>query len=161
MKFGKKIAVFSSIVGASVVGGIAFAAWTADGTGSGYAQAKTAQAVSTVSATTSAQLYPGGSGDLVLKVVNPNDYPVTITAVSNDTSNGKTIKTVAADAACDASTGVSFANQSGLSLVVPANSSGTVHTLTGVVSMSNDSANACSGDAFNIPVAISAASSAQ
>ena len=149
-----KIAVASSVVGASLVAGVAFAAWTADGTGSGYAQAKTAQAVSTVAATTSAQLYPGGTGDLVLKVANPNDYPVTITAV---TGNGNIVSGVSG---CDSSNGVSFADQTGLSLVVPAKSEGTVHTLVGKVSMSNASLTACSGQTFTVPVSIAAASSA-
>jgi hypothetical protein len=154
----KKLAFAGSLVGASLVAGVAFAAWTADGSGTGYAQAKTAQAVSTVSATTTAELYPGANGSLYLSVVNPNDYPVTVTAVSLDTSGGKAIKTTDATAACDLSTGVTFANQTA-SQVIPAKSAGTAFTVAGV-HMSNSSDNSCSGKTFSIPVTISAASSA-
>jgi hypothetical protein len=159
MRISKKIALAGSLIGASLVSGVAFAAWTADGTGSGYAQAKTAQAVNTVSATTTAELYPGANGSLYLSVANPNDYPVTVTAVSNDTTAGKAIKTTDATTACDNATGVTFTNQTGLSQVIPAHSAGTAFTVSGV-HMSNSSDTSCSGKTFNIPVSISAASSA-
>ncbi len=158
MRISKKLAFTGALVAGSLAAGVAFAAWTADGTGSGYAEAKTAQAVATVDGTadTAAQLYPGATGDLKVRVTNPNDYPVTVTAI---TGNGA-IKTVSGDATCDAATGVSFTNVSGLSQVVPAHSEGTLITLAGKVAMSNASVTACSGEEFNVPVAIAAASSA-
>jgi hypothetical protein len=155
MRYSKKIAVAGSLVGASLVSGIAFAAWTADGTGSGYAQAKTAQAVTTVSAVadTIAQLYPTGSGDLQVRVANPNDYAVTVTAI---TGNGAI---TSGNATCDASNGVTFAGSGPLTSVVPAHSAGTLITLAGTVSMSNASVTACSGKTFTVPVSVAAASS--
>jgi len=152
----KKLAVAGSLIGASVISGVAFAAWTADGTGSGYAQAKTAQAVSTVSASadTTAQLYPGGAGDLQVRVTNPNDYNVTVTAISNGTGS-----IASGDTTCDASNGVTFDGATGLTSVVPAHSTGTLITLANKVHMSNASVTACSGKSFTVPVSISAASS--
>ena len=133
------------------VAGIAFAGWLASGTGTGYAKAKTAQALTTVdaSASTSAQLYPGGSGDVKLTVSNPNPYPIRVTTVSG---NG----TVTSDkgAACNASTGVTFTDQTGLTLDVAAGGTTTV-TITSGVSMSNASDNSCQGAVFSIPVSLS------
>jgi hypothetical protein len=136
--------------------GVAYAAWTAGGSGSGYAKATTAQALSTidVSATTSATLYPGATGDLELEIDNPNPYPVRITSVS-----GTGAITSDKGAACNASTGVTFTDQSGLTLDVPASSSASF-TLAGSVAMSNASDNSCQGAVFTVPVSLSGASNA-
>jgi hypothetical protein len=159
-KLRKRITRASVLTGVLLMAGVAFAAWTASGTGTGYAKAVTAQALSTldVSAQTSADLYPGGDGDVKLKISNPNAYPIEITDVSGEGA----ITTASDDAACDASTGVSFEDQSysnGSGLDVPANGSATF-TLSDAVSMSNASANACQGEVFEIPVSLSGQSDA-
>jgi hypothetical protein len=139
--------------------GLVYAAWTTNGTGSAYAKAGTAQSLSTVdvSASTAATLYPGVTGDVLVKFDNPNTYPVTVTAVSG---NG-TITADAGHSGCT-TTGVTFTNQSSLSLVVPAKSGGVdgvlQTTLTGAASMSNASLNACQGATFTIPVSITGTS---
>lgn len=152
MKIRKSV-VFASVIGGSLVAGVAFAAWTADGTGSGYAQAKTAQAVATVSAAadTTADLYPGATGDLQVSVTNPNDYDVQVTAISLGTGS-----IVSGDTDCDDSNGVSFDGATGLTSVVPAHSEGTLITLADSVHMSNASVTACSGETFTVPVSITA-----
>jgi hypothetical protein len=136
--------------------GVAYAAWTASGSGIGYAKASSAQGLGTLdtSATTAATLYPGATGDVKLKIDNPNPYPVRITAVSG-------AGTITSDkgSACDSSTGVSFTNQTALTLDVPASSSGTF-TLAGAVAMSNASDNSCQGAVFSIPVSLSGGSNA-
>ena len=78
-----------------------------------------------VSASTSATLYPGATGDVVLKIDNSNPYPVRITAV---TGSGA----VTADAGHSGcvTTGVTFVDQSGKSIDIAA-SSQTQVTLTG------------------------------
>src|SRR5437763_13634307 len=139
--------------------GLVYAAWTTNGTGSAYAKAGTAQSLTTVdvSASTSATLYPGVSGDVLVKIDNPNPYAVTVTAV---TGSG----TIAADAGHSGctTTGVTFTNQSSLSLSVPAKSGGVdgvlQTTLTGAASMSNASLNACQGATFTIPVTLTGTS---
>ena len=155
----RKLAVVTTMVALAVVG-LVYAAWTTNGTGSGYAQAGTAQALSTVdvSASTTATLYPGGpAGDVTIRVSNPNTYPVTVTGV---TGNG-TITADSGHAACT-TTGVSFTNQTGLSLSVPAKTGGVngeaQTTLSGAASMSNASVNGCQGATFTIPVTLSGAS---
>jgi hypothetical protein len=156
-KFTKRTAAVAVLMGGLMAATVAYAAWTASGSGSGYAKASSAQALSTVSAAadTTAQLYPGGSGDVKIRIVNPNPYNVTVTDI---TGNGA-IVTTDNTAACDASTGVTFTSQSSLSLVVPANSTGTLFSLTGAASMSNASDNSCQGKTFSIPVSLSGASS--
>lgn len=83
----------SALLGALLAGGTAYAAtnWIVglNGSSSGAAQSATVSnltiaAVATPSAAN--VLYPGGSGDVVLTITNPNPYPVTITAVNLPTS---------------------------------------------------------------------------
>ncbi|MEA2373774.1 MAG: hypothetical protein QOD53_237 [Thermoleophilaceae bacterium] len=157
-RVNRKIAVLTIVATLSAVAFV-YAAWTTNGTGSGYAKAGTAVSLTTVdvSASTSATLYPGVSGDVLLKIDNANPYPVTVTAVSGNGS----ITADAGHAGCT-TTGVSFANQSSLSIVVPAKVGavdGTVQTtLTGAASMSNASLNACQGATFTIPVTLTGTS---
>ena len=150
----RKIAVVTTMT-ALVVVGLVYAAWTTNGTGSGYAKAGTAQALSTVdvSASTTATLYPGGpAGDVTIRISNPNSYPVTVTGVSGNGS----VTPDSGHASCT-TTGVSFTNQTGLTIAVPANGA-TTHTLTGAASMSNASVDGCQGATFTIPVSLSGAS---
>jgi hypothetical protein len=153
-KIAKRGAVLLTLLGVLMAGTIALAAWTAGGTGAGYAKATTAQALTTVDASgsTTAQLYPGGTGDMKLRIDNPNPYAVTVTTV---TGSG----TITSDkgAACNAATGVTFTNQTGQTLAVPAGSAVTF-TLTGSVAMSNASDNSCQGGIFTIPVTLTGTS---
>jgi hypothetical protein len=154
----KKLLIIGAVlVIGTAIAGIAIGAWSVSGSGTGYAKASTASAVtlSDASASTTADLYPGASGAVKLNVSNPNPFPVRITAVSG---NG----TITSDkgASCDASTGVSFANQSSLTLDLLANETNKVFTLAGAVSMSNASDNACQGAVFSVPVSVTAISNA-
>jgi hypothetical protein len=156
MRMSKKLSVGALFAGAMLAGSIAFAAWTASGSGSGYAKATSAQALTTVdvSASTVATLYPGATGDVLLRISNPNPYPVTVTDV-----NGAGVIDSDTTAACDAATGVTFTDQSGLSVNVPAAGASTV-TLTGSVAMDNSSHTTCQGAVFTIPVTLSGVSNA-
>ncbi len=80
----RRITAGSILFGIILVSSVAYAAWTASGGGQGYAKAGTAQALTTVdvSATTTATLYPSGTGDVFLKINNPNPYPVTVASVT-------------------------------------------------------------------------------
>jgi hypothetical protein len=141
--------------------GLVYAAWTTNGTGSGYAKAKTAQALSTVdvSASTTATLYPGADGDVLIKIHNPNPYPIRVTDISG---NG-TISADAGHSTCGSDgtrpTGVTFTDQSSLTVDVAANSD-TQTTLSNAAHMSNASDNSCQGATFTIPVSLSGASNA-
>jgi hypothetical protein len=136
--------------------GVGLSAWSLGGSGNAAAKATTASAITLAdaSAFTTADLYPGATGNLKLRATNPNPFPVRITAVSG---NG----TITSDkgAACDASTGVTLANQTGLTLDLAASSTATL-TVANAVSMSNASDTTCQGAIFTVPVSLTAVSNA-
>jgi hypothetical protein len=162
MKFlGKRRLIFGAVT-VMVLGivSLGYAAWTSSGGGTGFAKAASAQSLTTGSTgTTSATLYPGAAGDLVVNVTNPNSYPIKITSV---TGNG-TITADSSHATCgqDVShpTGVTYTDQTGLNIAVPASTSQTI-TLSGTVHMTNASDNSCQGATFSVPVSMAAASNA-
>jgi hypothetical protein len=148
-----RLAVALAMATMVVAGGATFGSWAVSSeAGNGYAKAVTAQnlTLSDASASTVADLYPGGSGAVKIKVTNPNSFAVTITGVAG-------AGTVTSDkgAACDASTGVTFTNQTGLSLGLAAGAT-TVFSLPGAVAMSNATVTSCQGGVFTIPVTLTA-----
>ena len=148
------IAASMTLIAMAAVGFV-YAAWTTNGSGSGYAKAGTSAPLTTDVATTTATLYPGKTGNAFVKVVNPNPYGVTVTAV---TLNGTNADITSDQAGCASpNTGVSFTDQTGLTIAVSANSN-TSATLTNAVSMDNSSVDACKGATFTIPVNLAAAS---
>jgi len=154
MRSLKKTAVAATIVVGLASVGVAFAAWTTNGTGSGSAKATSSIALTTVdaAASTTAQLYPGGSGDLKITIQNDNAYPVRVTNINNGAGSITSDK----GTACNASTGVTFVDTAG-TFDVPANNTASF-TLAGKVQMSNISDTTCQGAVFTVPVALSGAS---
>jgi hypothetical protein len=158
IRLSRKLLLVLAAVAALVVSGALYAAWSTGGSGNGYAKATTAQSLtlSDASASTTADLYPGATGTVKLRVTNPNPFPVRITSVAKQ--SGGTI-TSDKGAACNASTGVTFTDQTGLTLDLAAGATSTF-TLSGAVSMSNASDNTCQGAIFTIPVDVVGASNA-
>ena len=152
----RTIVVVTVLVLGVVAVGVGLSAWSITGSGNGAAKATTASAITLADASgfTSADLYPGATGNLKLRATNPNPFPVRITAVSG-------YGTITSDkgAACDASTGVTLANQSGLTLDLAAGATATL-TVPNAVSMSNSSDNSCQGAVFTVPVSLTAVSNA-
>jgi hypothetical protein len=134
---------------------VTFGSWTVSSSaGSGYSKAKVATSLtlSDASASTTAQLYPGGTGDIWVKVTNSNPFAVTVTSVTG-------AGTITSDkgAACDAATGVTFTNTTGLTQAVGAGATVTF-SLVGKVAMSNASDNTCQGAVFTVPITLAATS---
>jgi hypothetical protein len=131
--------------------GTAYAYYTSSGQSTGSASTGTMQTVTVAAATVtpSTPLLPGGSGDVTLKVTNPNSFAVTLVSV---VGTGGTITADSGHPGCTA-TGVTFSNQTGLSTTIPANSTATID-LPGAASMSTASSAGCQGAAFSIPVTI-------
>jgi hypothetical protein len=156
IRLSRKLFFVVVAIAALVVSGVLYAAWSTTGSGNGYAKAGTASAltIGDASASTTADLYPGGTGSVKLKVTNPNPFAVRITTVTKQTGG-----TITSDkgAACNASTGVTFTDQTALALDVAANATSTF-TLSGAVSMTNASDNTCQGAIFTIPVDVTGAS---
>jgi hypothetical protein len=151
MRIPKALVAVGVVAGAAFATNVAFAAWTANGTGSGSATSTSSIGVSTVAATPTAQLFPGGSADLKITIKNDNGYPVRVTQITGSGSITSTI-------ACDLSNGVSYTNQTG-TWDVAANGTGTF-TLANAVHMSNASVDACQNVTFTVPVSLTAASNA-
>ena len=158
IKLPRKLVVVLAAIVVLVLSSIVLAAWSTSGSGTGYAKAGTASALTLgdASASTTADLYPGATGTVKLVVTNPNSFPVRITAVSKQAGAITSDK----GAACNASTGVTFTNQSGLTLDLAANSGPTTFTLSGAVAMTNASDNTCQGAVFSIPVDVTGISNA-
>ena len=157
IKIPRKAFVVLALLLSAVAASAVIAAWVTNGTGPGYAKAQTSSnlTLSDASASTTADLYPGATGSVKLRVTNPNPFPVRITSVAKQAS----VITSDKGAACDASTGVTFSDQTGLTLDVAAGATVTL-TLANAISMSNASDNSCQGALFTIPVNVTGASNA-
>lgn len=143
------LAILLGILGA----GVAFAAWTQTGTGSGAAGATTAQASTIVAGSASADLYPGKAGGSVrFSVDNPNDYPVTFTSLAASSISSD-------DGANCPSSHVSVTSPVSVSIAVPANSTSAVQTVAGVTNMASTAPDGCQGVTFTVNLTLSGSSS--
>src|SRR5436309_15562301 len=104
--------LFAFLPGLAVVAlaGVAWAYWTAPGTGGGRVDAAstlTGVTVKSAAVTPGSTLVPGGSAEVVVRVANANTFPVTVTSVTQLAG-----QPVVAANGCGP-TGVSFAAQNG------------------------------------------------
>ena len=134
---GRRTRVIAAVAGAILSASAAFAAtnWVVglDAGSNGLAQSATITnltIVATASPSPSNTLYPGGSGDVVVTISNPNKFPVAITAVNlptnttyaagySDSGLGTAVS------GCNATTNASYVTWTGSTGV-----SGSSHTLT-------------------------------
>jgi hypothetical protein len=70
------------------VGGAAYAYWTGSGSGAGSGTTGSTVAATLSPGAPTANLYPGGTANVVLSVSNPNASPVRIGSLARDTSQG-------------------------------------------------------------------------
>ena len=131
---------------------VASAAWLANGDGSGYVKAGTSEDLGTVAATSSEDLVPNTTADVVVSVTNPNPFAVDLTDIEQSTGAEITSN----QSGCDASNhDVTFTDLTDITAgtyVIPANSPGFEITLPNAVDMQEDSANECQSAVFTIPV---------
>ena len=135
-----------------VPSGAAFAYWTGSGIGSASAASGTMATPSVVAlvggdAPTNA-LFPGASGDVILRILNPNPYALTLTSIS---VNGSVVVS-GARGTCTSS-GVSTNFPTSPTIAVPAGSS-LIH-LPGAALMNVGSQSGCQSASFTIPVSVS------
>jgi hypothetical protein len=148
-KMTKRIAVVATAVLLTAGAGVAYAAWSVSGTGTAATKASSASALTTLdtSADVEGQLYPGGNGDLVLKISNPNKFPVKVTTVTLKDADITSDK-----AGCSgAATGLTVTLPSTVDIAIGAEASAS-HTFVGAVSMSNASVDNCQGATFAVPL---------
>jgi hypothetical protein len=137
------------------VDGPAGAFWAAYGPGEGSAGTGSSAAVVVSPATPAAQLYPGGSADVVLTFTNPSPASVHLGSVALDATRGAGgFATDAAHAGCSpASLTFTTATNAGAGWTVPgavAGTDGTLPvTLPAALSM-GDAEDACQGAVFTV-----------
>jgi len=147
-KISKRSAVVLGAAGAVVVAGVAYAAWTSTGSGSGSVTSTTSADSVISSTSTGTALYPGGTTTFKVQITNPNAYPVVVNGISAGSSN--------AVGGCAAGTVTS---------AVPASTPGTIaagatgeYTLT--ATMSGDASDACKSQTFTLPLTATLSSNA-
>jgi hypothetical protein len=134
-RWSRRSKVVTGIIGAVASGAAAFAAsnWVV-GINSGSAAEGQSASINnlTVSAVASPAasnlLYPGGAGDVVLKITNPNAFPVTVTAVQLPTTT--TYAAGYSDSALTTANAGCTATTSLVSWAFATATNGTTHTLT-------------------------------
>jgi hypothetical protein len=143
-----------AIVAALVVAGGAAAYLLVGGSGSGSANAGTAQQVTITAGTPSTPLYPGDSGDVAAVISNPNSASVKINSLVLDTSQGTSGYSVdGGHSGCtNLSTILTYTSQnnSGSGWLVPANPSNFTIDLSEAISMSTSAVSACQGATFTV-----------
>jgi len=172
----RRSTIVAAVVGALLAGGGAFAAssWVVglNSGSSGESQSASVQnltisAVATPSA--SNLLYPGGTGDVVATITNPNPFPVTITAVQLPVNtsyaagySNSTLTTAAtgcssttSDVTWNFATGASGSSHT-LTTPLTVGASGQANnplavTLTNDASMGSTSPSACANTFFSLP----------
>lgn len=142
------------VAGSTLVGGgIAFAAWSANGSGPGQAKALSAQALTVTAATGAADLYPGfAGGDVSFTITNSNPYPVTFTSM---TAGAVT----SSNAAGCPSSNVTVVNATGLSLLAAAAATSGTQSIADVVTMVAGAPDACQGVTFTIALSLTGSQS--
>lgn len=141
------------------VGGVAYATWTAGGSGTGTAGTGTTTALTLTPGTPSAGLYPGGQADVVLTISNPNESPIRVMSLGLDTGQGTGGFAVDAGHSGCSVTALGYTTQTngGAGWTVPAKVGGTNGTLpvtlTNALSMATNAANACQGATLTVYLA--------
>lgn len=124
-------------------GGIAWAAWSSTGSGSGSATSTVSANSHITSDTTGNPLYPGASTTFTVKIDNPNSYPVVVTSISDGKSNA-----TGAAGACAAGSVTSAAVTSPGGTIAAGGSA--TYTLT--AHMDPNAPDACQGQTFTLPL---------
>ena len=131
----------TGVVAALVVAGIAYAAWTSNGTDNGTVTAGTSQGLTVEADDSVGGLHPSGSKNTTVTVTNPNPYEVTMDSLT---------ATVVGSDQVGCTTANSFVTVDAQTVnEVLAQDTGS-HVYTFAVNMGANAADACQGAAFDI-----------
>lgn len=134
----------------------ALAYWTTTGGGSGSGTTGNTQAITLSPGTPTAQLYPGGQGDVAVTIDNPNPFRVHIGSLSLSTGQGTAGYQVdAGHTGCATSVlGFTTLTNGGAGWSVPPKAGSTDGSLSldlaSALTMSASAANACQGATFDV-----------
>lgn len=144
-------AALTAVVGVLCVVGVATAYFSTSGSGSGSATVGSALPVTIAAgAAPTAELYPGGAGDVTVRISNPNAFGVHVGSLALDTSHGQD-GFDASPPGCNVGEALEFTTQTngGAGWNVPAN--GTLDLdLAGSLHMTDTAANACQAATFTV-----------
>ena len=135
-RMSRRMKIVSAVCGIVLAGAGAYAAtnWvvglSAGSSGEGQSATISNLTITAVASPAAANLlYPGGNGDVVVTISNPNSYPVTITAVQLPT-NTTYATGYTTSALTTTETGCIATTPSGVTWNFSTATSGTTHTLT-------------------------------
>ncbi|HEY3763868.1 MAG TPA: hypothetical protein VGL44_01820 [Gaiellales bacterium] len=146
----------AAAVGLLVAGSVAYAAWTVNGGGTGTASATSAVPLTLSAGTPSTSLYPGGSADVDTSAANSNPFPVSVSSVALDTTQGTNGFSVdAGHSGCNLGSLSFTTDNDGWS--IPANGSIDIDA-AGDIAMSTAANDSCQGATFTVYLTATAAS---
>ncbi|MFI5564274.1 hypothetical protein ACIA2T_33705 [Amycolatopsis japonica] len=148
-KISKRTAAILGITGLVVTAGVAYAAWTSSGSGSGSVTSTTSVNSTISPATPGEALYPGATTTFTVRVDNPNDYPIVVNSISAGSSD--------LAGSCAAGTVTSDALTTPPATVIAPKTTG-AYTLT--AHMAADASDACKGASFSLPLSATISSAA-
>jgi hypothetical protein len=138
------------------IGASAFAYWSAAGAGAGSGSTASAAPVTLSPGAVVADLRPGGAGDVVLTVTNPNAFDAELTSLALDVTQGDDGFGVDAAHLDCALTVLAYTTQTNgdAGWLVPAASGGDAGTLSitlpSALAMSDDAARGCQGATLTV-----------
>ncbi len=149
----------SAAVGLLIAGSVAYAAWTVNGSGTGTASATSSVNLTLTAGSPSGALYPGGSADVDSQVSNSNPFPVHVSSLAIDTSQGTNGFDVdAGHSLCNlGSLSFTTATNGGAGWDIPASSALDVD-MAGAIAMSGAANDSCQGATFTVHLTATAAS---
>ncbi|MGW6448641.1 hypothetical protein [Lentzea sp. NPDC055074] len=145
----KRTAVIAAVAVLAVGGGVAYAAWSSTGSGSGSVTS-TKEINSNITPVSGEGLYPGKTVSFVVEIDNPNAYAVQVTSISAGTSQETA-------GGCAAGTVTSTASAANPGAPIGPNQKAT-YTLQ--ATMSANAADNCKLQTFTLPLTATLASAA-
>jgi hypothetical protein len=149
MRNRARIITTAGIAVAVIGAGVAWAAWSSSGSGSGHVTSTTSIDSTISPGDGSAALYPGAVASYTVTIDNPNDYPVKVDSISagaSDEVNGCTAGSVVSEA-----------------VTAPGSPSIEPHgkrAYSITVRMVADPSDACKGQTFTLPLTATLSSAA-
>jgi hypothetical protein len=158
MRF-KKLLAIPLLVGALFGIGVAFAAWSSNGTGSATARSTTSFDSVIAPGTNAVDLYPGATSSVTVTVSNPNAYPVLVNSISAGSSGLVNLTCLAGTVTSDARTldVTGLLQSDGLTKTIAGGGSG---TFTLVTHMSATATDACKSQTFSMSLTATLSSNA-
>jgi hypothetical protein len=149
---GKRLAVIAGGLSIVLAAGVAFAAWTANGSGSGTAKALSAQTVTVNASTGTADLYPGSNGNVYFTLTNANPYSITfnkLTAASV-TSSSDEVNCPNSNLSINSAITLPLT----VSLPVGANTTSSQENIANLVTLAHAAPDGCQGKSFTISLTL-------